>query len=61
MAELKREFYDTLKEWKRTKGAECLLVKGARQVGKTFIVEKFARENYGNAVTLNFIANPELV
>lgn len=61
MAELKREFYETLKEWKRTKGAECLLVKGARQVGKTFIVEKFARENYGSAVSLNFIAHPELV
>ena len=61
MAELKREFYETLKGWKRTKGAECLLVKGARQVGKTFIVEKFARENYGSAVSLNFIVHPELV
>lgn len=60
MAELKREFYETLKAWKRDKGAECLLVKGARQIGKTYIIEKFARENYGNAISLNFVESPEL-
>lgn len=60
MAELKREFYETLKAWKRNKGVECLLVKGARQVGKTYIIEKFARENYGNVISLNFIEKPEL-
>ena len=41
MAELKRECYETLKTWKASKGKECLLVKGARQIGKTFIIEKF--------------------
>lgn len=63
MAELKREFYDTLVAWKRGKGArkECLLVKGARQIGKTFIIEKFARENYGNVVSLNFVSAPECI
>ena len=61
MAELKREFYETLKAWKRSKGPECLLVKGARQVGKTYIIEKFARENYGNVISLNFIEEPGLV
>lgn len=61
MAELKREFYETLKAWKRGKGAECLLVKGARQIGKTYIIEKFARENYGNAISLNFVESPDLV
>ena len=46
MTELKRKFYDRLVRWKNTKCQECLLVKGARQVGKTFIIEKFGREQY---------------
>lgn len=61
MAELKREFYETLKAWKASKGKECLLVKGARQIGKTFIIEKFGRENYESTVTLNFITHPECI
>ena len=36
----------------------CLVVKGARQVGKTFIIDKFARENYENYVYINFDENP---
>lgn len=61
MSELKREFYDTLKEWKKRKGGECLLVKGARQIGKTFIIEKFGRENYTSMVEVNFIESPECI
>jgi predicted AAA+ superfamily ATPase len=36
----------------------CLLVKGARQVGKTFIIRLFAKENYTHFVELNFVENP---
>ncbi|MBR6588389.1 MAG: AAA family ATPase [Kiritimatiellae bacterium] len=61
IAELKRESYETLKTWKASKGKECLLVKGARQIGKTFIIEKFGRENYESVVSLNFIAHPECI
>ena len=61
MPELKREFYDTLKDWKKRKGRECLLVKGARQIGKTFIIEKFGRENYASMVEVNFISSPECI
>ena len=56
---LKRKIYDTLIEWKKTKSRECLLVKGARQVGKTFIIEQFGRDNYENYIYLNFYKNPE--
>lgn len=59
MAELKRKFYDYLVEWKRTKHNECLLVKGARQIGKTYIIEKFGRENYDNFVEINFVLDGE--
>lgn len=36
-----------------------LIIKGARQVGKTFIIDKFARENYENYIYINFIENPK--
>lgn len=45
---LKRKFYDTLLEWKSAHGQECLLVKGARQVGKTFIIDHFGKANYSS-------------
>ena len=57
---LKRKIYQTLLYWKKTKTKECLLVKGARQIGKTFIIERFGREQYGSYVYLNFFENPGL-
>ena len=59
MADLKRKFYDQLVQWKATKHQECLLIKGARQIGKTFIVEKFGREQYDSFIEFNFALNPE--
>lgn len=56
---LKRKIYDELLNWKNTKSRECLLVKGARQIGKTFIIEKFGREQYSGYIYLNFYQNPE--
>ena len=56
---LKRKIYDYLIEWKKTKKYECLLVNGARQVGKTFIIEYFGKNEYEKYFYLNFIKNPE--
>lgn len=56
---LKRKIYDRLLDWKKTKSKECLLVKGARQVGKTFIIEHFGKENYNSYIYINFYKNPE--
>jgi len=55
---LKRKIYDDLMKWKSRSDKQCLLVKGARQVGKTFIIEQFARDNYKHYATLNFEKNP---
>ena len=57
--ELRRKFYERLKSWKESHRCECLLIKGARQIGKTFIVEKFGREQYESFVEFNFILEPE--
>ena len=54
---LRRKFYDTLAKWKASHGRECLFVKGARQIGKTFIIDWFGRENYSSYISLNFIIN----
>ena len=55
---LKSKIYQSLIEWKKQTEKMCLVVKGARQVGKTFIIDKFARENYENYVYINFDENP---
>ena len=57
---LQRKMLQILKNWKENKKNECLLVKGARQVGKTFIIDKFGKEYYAKYLYLNFIENPAL-
>ena len=57
--ELKRDFYNFLVRWKAEKRQQCLLVNGARQVGKTFIIEKFGRENYESFIEINFVLDPD--
>ncbi len=56
---LKRKIYDVLVEWKKTKKTECLLINGARQVGKTYIIEKFGKDHYKSYIYINFIKSPD--
>lgn len=42
--ELKRDIYKRLLEWKRENTHKVLELEGARQVGKTFILDKFAKK-----------------
>ena len=45
---MKRKIYDKLKQWKDTENGEsALLVHGARHVGKSYVVEEFAKKEYG--------------
>ena len=43
---LKRKVSVHLKKWVEKKDKKCLVVQGARQTGKTFVIERFAEENY---------------
>lgn len=54
---LRRKAMDRLLYWKKHKTTQALLIDGARQVGKTYIVREFAREHYGHLAELNFIDN----
>lgn len=57
---LKRTIYNDLLNWKNTKNKKPLIIKGLRQIGKTYIVKKFAEENYQNVIYLDFRKNQEL-
>jgi predicted AAA+ superfamily ATPase len=57
---LKRKIMGALEEWKKEENKKCLLVKGARQIGKTYIIREFAKQNYDHLVELNFFSRPEL-
>jgi uncharacterized protein len=51
---MQRFFKESLLRWKDSPLRVPLIVRGARQVGKTFIVETFGREEFNNCVTINF-------
>lgn len=51
---LKRKIYDQLLEWKNDTSHSTLEVNGARQVGKTYIINKFADENFKHKIYINF-------
>jgi predicted AAA+ superfamily ATPase len=55
---LKRKILADLLSWKSRDDKMALLIKGARQVGKTYIVDYFARHNYEQYLYLNFVENP---
>ena len=55
---LKRNVEEKLNTWKNTKNRKCLLVRGARQVGKTFSIELFGKTEYESSITINFLKNP---
>lgn len=56
---LKRKAFDELLFWKEHKTTQALLVDGARQVGKTFIIREFAHQNYAHLAELNFLEDTD--
>ena len=61
---LKRKIYSHLLDWKNSRKQEqikkSLLVKGARQVGKSFIIKEFGRNEYKSFVCIDFYREPTL-
>ena len=54
---MKRKIELFLLDWKNKKDHLPLVIKGARQIGKTYSIVKFAKENYKNFVEINFATN----
>ena len=51
----KRKLYDRLLEWKRVQnGKSAILIEGARRVGKSTLVEQFAKNEYESYILIDF-------
>lgn len=50
----KREMYNKLLKWKNKSNKKPLIIYGARQVGKTYLINKFGKENYDYVYYINF-------
>ena len=57
---MKRILYINLVNWKKSKRRKPLLLQGARQVGKTYLVNEFGNNEYENFIYLNFEQTPDL-
>ena len=51
---------EVLREWRKNHNQECLLINGARQVGKSYVVDTFGKSDYESFISIDFVKNPEL-
>ncbi|MCC7525781.1 MAG: ATP-binding protein [Chitinophagaceae bacterium] len=58
--EIKRQIEGKLIAWQKSKKRKPLLLRGARQVGKTFLLKRFGKTNFSNIAYFNFEEQPEL-
>src|SRR5262245_8789895 len=57
---MNRKIMENLRSWKKQSKRKPLIMMGARQVGKTFVLKKFGELEYDSTVYLNFEDNPTL-
>ena len=55
---LRRKIESFLSDWKSSKNKKCLIVKGARQIGKTFSIRDFGATHYDEILEINFKETP---
>ena len=52
---MKRKLYEKLVEWKqKSQGRSTVLIQGARRVGKSYIAEQFAKNEYDSYILIDF-------
>ena len=57
---MKRNAIDKLIQWKSDPERKPLILRGARQVGKTWLMKEFGKSEYGSFVYFNFDEEEEL-
>ena len=57
---MKRKITEQLVAWKNRPGHKPLILQGARQVGKSYILEKFGKEHYKNYVRVSLDLVPDV-
>lgn len=59
---MRRKIYGRLLQWKQEKdGTTALMIEGARRVGKSYIAEEFARNEYDSYILIDFSKAPKQV
>lgn len=56
---LKRSIVDGMRAWKNSRAGKCLMIRGARQVGKTYIIRYFGQQEYEAFYEINFLESPD--
>ncbi|GHU97110.1 ATPase [Spirochaetia bacterium] len=54
---MERKLFSTLGAWKTKRGRQPLIVQGARQVGKTWLIQEFGRREFKNTIYIDFEKN----
>ena len=54
---LERDAYSILLDWKQNSKKKALLIDGARQIGKTYLIDKFAQHEYSDYIKVDFLAD----
>lgn len=58
---MQRKIYDKIRKWKEKGMKKPLMIIGARQVGKTYIIEEFCKNEFEKYVVINLLNHPEIV
>ena len=58
---MKRKFYKVLEDWKSNKIETPLMVIGSRQIGKTYIINEFCKNEFEDYIYINFFENPTML
>lgn len=58
---MKRKFYNVLMEWKNKNSNTPLMVVGARQIGKTYIIDKFCKNEFEDYIYINLMEKQSIV
>lgn len=58
---MKRDIYKKLLSWKSSDRRKPLILQGARQIGKTYILRDFAEREYDRSIYINFEDSSKLV
>ena len=58
---LKRKILDQLINWKKRENHKSLIIKGQRQIGKTYVVDRMFSKEYQSYIVINFIEEPSMI
>lgn len=58
---MKRKFYNTLLNWKENNIKTPLMVVGVRQIGKTYIIDEFCKNEFNDYIYINLMKTPSIV